>query len=146
MTKQAKTDKASLRDAILSRIQQSGERVFMRADFSDLGNYSQIGYALGRLVKQEKLVSIGYGFYSPAEISTLSGRIVPCRGITTLGRDALQKLGFELCLTRAEIAYNEGRSTQVPTGRKIGVRTNKRITRRIAYNGARIYYERHPVA
>ena len=146
MLKEAKTGNASLRDAILSRIQQSGERVFMRGDFSDLGNLRQIGYALGRLVKQEKIVSIGYGLYAKAQVSAISGRLIAVGDLPSLGREALKKLGFETCLTKAQMDYNAGRSTQVPTGRKIGVRTNKRITRRIGYGGRYVYYENQPVA
>ena len=141
-----KTSKSPLQEKILARAQASPARVFTRRDFEGLGSYGGIGNALRQLVKSEDMASIGYGFYARMRYNNLARRRTLDTGLPDLGREALTRLGFETCPTRAEIDYNANRSTQVPTGRRIGVRTNKRITRRIGYGGARIYYEYRPNA
>ena len=57
-----------------------------------------------------------------------------------LAKEALEKLGVELTSSQFTKDYNEGRSTQVPTGRLIGVKG--RISRKIGYEGTYVYYER----
>jgi hypothetical protein len=39
-----------------------------------------------------------------------------------------------------EVAYNAGKTTQVPTGRVVGVRG--RVRRRVGYNGVSLKFER----
>ena len=56
------------------------------------------------------------------------------------GRQALQKIGVKTLATAAERAYNAGISTQVPTGRVVGVAG--RVSRKIGYNGVNLSYER----
>ena len=55
-------------------------------------------------------------------------------------KELLKKLGVEVVPSSAERAYIAGKSTQVPTGRVIGVRG--RIVRRIGYNGNYITFEK----
>ena len=57
-----------------------------------------------------------------------------------LAAEALGRLGIETVPTRMEQAYNAGKTTQVPTGRVIGVRG--RVRRQISYNGFPLSYER----
>ena len=52
---------------------------------------------------------------------------------------ALIRLGAKPRSTKADLAYMSGRSTQVPTGRLIGI--DKRINRKISYKDAVIHYE-----
>jgi hypothetical protein len=54
--------------------------------------------------------------------------------------EALGRLGIKTVPTRMEQAYNARRTTQVPTGRVIGVRG--RVRRKISYNGFPLSYER----
>jgi len=56
-----------------------------------------------------------------------------------LAKEALKRLGVEVNPTKAELDYRAGRTTQIPTGRLIGVKN--RISRKIGYKGASIYYE-----
>ena len=114
----------------------------MREDFDDLGGYDQVGRALLSLTKKGKLVKIGYGLYAKAKVSSLTGNTVPVEPLPILARKALDRLGVAALPSQAEIDYGQGRSTQVPTGRLIGV--NKRISRKIGYNNIAINYERRP--
>lgn len=136
-----KNTRQKVENRIVDRIRRSRQSVFLRRDFSNIGGYEQVGRTLRRLVEKEVLVRIGYGLYARAEKSSLTGKIRPDRSLIDLGREYAQRLGYKTVPTRAQRDYNERRSTQVPTGRVIGV--EGRITRKVGYDGVRIYYEEH---
>ena len=48
------------------RIARSKTSVFLRADFSDIGRYGQVGLSLKKLVSEKKLIKIGHGVYARA--------------------------------------------------------------------------------
>ena len=122
------------------RIARKQSSVLLREDFDDLGGYDQVGRALLALTKKGKLIKIGYGLYAKAKISPLTGNTVPIEPLPALAQRALDRLGASPKPSRAATDYQEGRSTQVPTGRLINV--NKRISRKIAYNNIAVSYER----
>ena len=122
------------------RIARSKFDVFVRTDFRDLADYDQVGRSLRHLVAWGVLLKLGYGLYAKAATSPLSGRLVPRVGISEVAQQALEKLGVERVPSSYERAYNEGRSTQVPTGRVVGVRG--RISRKVGYNGNFVTFER----
>jgi len=128
----------NLEARLLERIRRMRRNVFLRADFSELGGYDQIGRALRTLVKRSELLKVGQGLYARARTSPLSGRLVPAKGLGTL-REALARVGIETVPTQLEQDYEAGRTTQVPTGRVVGVRT--RVRRKIGYGGVQLGYE-----
>ena len=136
--------KNTLEGKMTYRIKRSEASVFLRRDFKDLGGYDQVGRVLRQLVQKELLINIGYGLYARADQSGFfKGEVRADKSLPELGREALKKLGFKIVQTTAERLYNERKSTQVPTGRKIGIQGQKRISRKIGYNGRRVYFERH---
>ncbi|AMA10663.1 DUF6088 family protein [Picosynechococcus sp. PCC 73109] len=124
---------------ITTRIRRSKKEVFLRKDFSDLGGYDQVGRTLKRLTEEKQLIRIGQGLYAKARVSPLSGKAIPRIGIKELTTEALQRLNVETVPSSYERAYNEGETTQVPTGRVIGVKC--RISRKIGYNGKFVKFE-----
>lgn len=130
----------TLEGKISKRVTRKQSPVLLREDFEDLGGYDQVGRALKELVRKGKLLRIGYGLYAKTKVSFLNGKVLPLEPLPTLAKKALNRLGIETVPTTAEKAYTEGKSTQVPTGRMIGVKN--RISRKIGYNNANIYYER----
>ena len=112
----------------------------MRDDFKDIGGYDQVGRVLKGLVKKGLLINLGYGTYARSKRSSVSGAVVPESPLPELAKALLKKLRIETAQSSAEKAYNSGISTQVPTGRVIGVKG--RITRRIGYNGKYISFEK----
>jgi hypothetical protein len=133
--------KQSLEAKILNRITRTKGNVFLRKDFEDLGGYDQVGRALKNIQKKtNKIMRVGYGVYSKAEISRFSGELLPMDNLPDLGKEVLRRLNIEPLPSTADLAYYEGRSTQVPTGRLIGVKS--RIRRKIGYKGFSIKYER----
>jgi len=130
----------SLQSRIRYRIKRSKDAVFIPGDFQDLSDRDQVGRALRRLIVEQKLIKIGYGLYAKAKISSVSGNAVPVKSLPSLGKEALNKLGVTVVPSAATSSYSIGKSTQVPTGRVLGVR-DTRISRRIGYGGKYIVLE-----
>jgi hypothetical protein len=129
----------TLESRLLNRIDRKRGDVFLRADFEDLGGYDQIGRALRQIVREGRLVRVGQGLYARARPSIISGEPVPARGLATLS-EALGRVGIDTVPTRLERAYNAGETTQVPTGRVVGVR--RRVRRKVGYGGMNLSFER----
>ena len=122
-----------------TRIERKRDDIILRQDFLDLGDYDQVGRCLLRLVKEGKLVKIGQGIYVRAIVSPLDGSPSLPGSLNSLVLEAMKKLGIPVGLTEMEIRYNDGKTTQVPTGRVIGVR--KRVRRRIGFGGYSVRFE-----
>lgn len=129
----------TIEDRIACRIARSRGEVFMRKDFNDIADYDQVGRSLRQLVAKGKIVKIGYGLYAKAGVSPLSNRTVPRRGLRDLATEALKKLKVEVAPSSYDRAYNQGRTTQIPTGRVIGVKG--RVARKIGYDGKYVTLE-----
>lgn len=132
--------KNTLKSRISYRIKRSKSHVFLRKDFEDIGGYDQVGRILRVFVEKGVLISIGYGAYVRTRVSSVTGNLIPEKPIPDLANELLKKMGIKTFLTKAEVAYNNGESTQVPTGRVIGVQG--RIVRKLGYNGVSVAYER----
>ena len=132
--------KDTLEGKITYRVKRSKTPVFVRDDFKDIGGYDQVGRILRGLVKKGLLISLGYGTYARSRKSSVSDAIVPEKPLPELAKELLKKLRVKTVPSSAEKAYNSGISTQVPTGRVIGVKG--RIVRRIGYNGKFISFEK----
>ena len=129
-----------LEDKIRYRIKKSKDTVFLLKDFDDITSRNQAGQILKKLIKDGLLMKIGYGLYSKCEKSEIDGRIIPQKGLIEAGKEALAKLGVKTYPTTYETLYNNFQSTQVPTGRVMGVKS--RITRKISEGGYSLKYEK----
>jgi hypothetical protein len=108
-----KTLRAKIEDRIARK---PGDTVFLTREFAGLGGETQVLRALRGLVRDGRLVRLGYGVYGRAIISRLSGEplLYSPGGFRSASREALTKLGVKWEPTESERAYNEGRSTQIP--------------------------------
>lgn len=129
----------TLEARIQKRIARKQSDVFLRADFEGLGGYDQVGRVLRDLVRKGQLLKLGYGIYARAVKSPLSGKAMPPKGLATL-TEAIERLGVKTVPTRLEKDYNAGRTTQVPTGRVVGIQG--RLRRKLGYNGITLSFER----
>ncbi len=127
---------------VLARIARKNYAVFVREDFEDLGGYDQIGRILRELAQEGRLLKLGYGLYAKTEVSSLTGNRIPVKPLPELAREAVQRLGLKVVPSKAERDYNSGRTTQVPTGRRLAVKG--RINRKIGYDGVYVSYEPAP--
>jgi hypothetical protein len=84
------------------------------------------------LVREKRLVRLGYGVYGRAVVSRLSGDSILYSqgGFLGAARQALTKLGVKWEPSEAERDYNEGRSTQIPLNPVVRVRG--RFSRRLS--------------
>ena len=132
----------TLRARIGERIARRRDEVFLTREFRDLGGEDQVLRALRGLVRDGRLVRLGYGVYGRAETSRLSGKpmLAAAGGFIGAARQALDKLGVPWEPTDAQRAYNEGRSTQVPVNP--AVRVKGRISRRLKYQDTELRLER----
>ncbi len=123
--------KKTLRERVEGRIARKRDDVFLTREFSDLGGEDQVLRALRGLVRDGRLVRLGYGVYGRAIVSRLSGEpmLYSANGFIGAARQALTKLGVQWEPTEAERAYNEGRSTQIPINPV--VRIKGRFSRRL---------------
>ena len=133
----------TLREKIENRMaRRASEDVFLTREFADLGGEDQVLRALRGLMKDGRLVRLGYGVYGRAIKSRLSGKPVlrSSNGFISAARQALDKLGVEWEPTKSERAYNEGRSTQVPVNPV--VRVKGRFSRQLRYGNSELVLER----
>ena len=131
---------SNITEQIERKVGRSKRNVFLRKDFAKLGSYDAVGRALRQLTARGEFVQIGYGLYAKAERSPFTGKPAPVVGIKRLATEALGRLGKSVEQSAIESAYNSGRSTQVPTGRRIA--TKDRVRRRIGYDGNYVVFER----
>lgn len=134
--------RGTLRERVETRIAERRDDVVLPREFSDLGGEDQVLRALRTLVRDGKLVRLGYGVYGRAEVSRLSGRpmLAARGGFIDAARQALDKLGVRWEPTEYQRAYNEGRSTQVPVNPAVKVKG--RFARRLKYQDAELRLER----
>lgn len=132
----------TLREKIGDRIARRRDEVFLTREFRDLGGEDQVLRALRGLVREGRLVRLGYGVYGRAETSRLSGEPMLAAGGGFIGaaRQALDKLGVAWEPTDAQRAYNEGRTTQVPVNP--AVRVKGRFARHLRYQDTELRLER----
>ena len=123
----------------LQLIEKVKRNVFLRQDFSGLGSYRQISRALKKLVKQGKLVRIGFGIYARAHLSKYLEEPLVDDGFDVVAREALNRIGVQWEPGAAEKEYNLGLSQQVPTQNVVHLKS--RFRREISYAGRKLYYE-----
>jgi hypothetical protein len=86
----------TLRARIEARVaRKAGDWVFLTREFRDLSGETQVLRALRGLVRDGRLVRLGYGVYARAIISRLSGEplLLNPTGLRGAAREALTKLG-----------------------------------------------------
>ncbi|MDE0308571.1 MAG: DUF6088 family protein [Acidiferrobacterales bacterium] len=120
---------------------RSKDSVFTPMDFLDLSDRDQTGRVLRNLVAEQSLVKIGRGLYAKTKKSSVTGNKIPAKPLPELAKEGLTKIGARVVPSRADLAYNSGKSTQVPTGRVLAIK-GKRVSRKIGYNENYIVLER----
>ena len=123
----------TLRQRVEGRIaRKTRDRVFLTREFLDLGGEDQVIRVLRGLVRDKRLMRLGYGVYARAVVSGLTGKAVLLHpgGLSGAARDAMTKLGVDWSPTEAEKAYNERRSTQLPVNPVLVVKG--RFSRRLS--------------
>ena len=103
----------TLRERIETRIvQRREEDVFLPREFADLGGEDQVLRALRCLVREGRLVRLGYGVYGRAVVSQLSGEpiLYSPNGFAGAARQALTQLGASRTLIRRALPAAQPRN------------------------------------
>jgi hypothetical protein len=117
------------------RIRESERVVFLRRDLQAPVSYDATGRAIQRLVRRGALVRLAPGVYAKARKSSITGEPVPAGSPERIIREAADRMGLQIRESGSMRAYNEGRSEQVPTGRRIAVEGRPRAPRLTIGNG-----------
>jgi len=131
---------------IVDRIQRSianlSDDVVVRSELKSFGSPSQVGLALRGLIDR--------GFSSPGvgrvrESKPVCSQASRSRSpVEVLGPQALTKFGVKFELGHITKSYNSGASTKIPSGVVLNT-GDRRVTRKIGFNGKYIEYERRCV-
>jgi hypothetical protein len=132
--------KATVKERISASLGASKDFVFLRNEFDRFGDYRQVSRAVNELMDDGLIVRVGYGVYTRAIKSPLSGAPVPQAALMAIGLEAMRKLGVKADVGARERALQEGRSTQVPMLPVISIGT-ARIRRKIGFGKRTIAYE-----
>lgn len=124
----------SLKYKVLQRIEQLPSTVVLRSDLSDLSGSRQIGSILQQLIKEEKIIRLGYGVYAKLSRSERFKSSYLSGGFNRVAKEALTRLKVNWKPSRAEEEYNSGKSTQIPVNTVF--RIKDRFNRKLSYNGA----------
>ena len=111
----------------------------MLPDFLDLSDRDQVMRALRKLIAKNLIMKVGQGVYVKAKESKLTGKIIPQIDLAEIGKSVAKKLNIKVLPSRYELWYNEGKTTQVPSGKVIAIKGT--ILRKIGFNGVYITYE-----
>jgi len=111
----------------------------MLPDFLDLSDRDQVIRALRKLIAKNLIMKVGQGVYVKAKVSKLTGKIIPQIDLAEIGKAVAKKLNIKVLPSRYELWYNEGKTTQVPSGKVIAIRGT--ILRKIGFGGSYITYE-----
>ena len=134
--------KVKYQDTLLYKIQKRIDRkrsqIILSSDISDFADKAQISRALPQLVKQGKLVKLGYRvFAKPLFYSDRLNK--PIIDFLQASQETLNKLKVKWELGKAAQNYNAGRSTQIPV--KVSVKLKSRFSRDISYGTMKLRYE-----
>jgi Family of unknown function (DUF6088) len=136
--------RTTLRTKIEDRLAQGRARketTFLTREFLDLGGSDQVIRVLRQLVKELRLVKLGYGIYCTAFPSRIvPGKAASYAGLEAASRQALDKLNVPWEPSSWTKAYNEGRSTQVPMNAVLKI--NRRFRRNLSMEGKSLIQER----
>lgn len=130
----------SVKERMVRSIALRKGEVVLRTDFESMGSPSQISRALKELIVAGKIIRLGYGVYAKARPSTLSGKPVPRVSLEELAQEALEKLGVPIRLGRAQAAYVEGRTAQIPVRTTFNT-GQRRISRKLTVGISTVRYE-----
>lgn len=129
----------TIQDRLRTRVKRSKRSVFLRADFTDIADYDQVGRGLRGLVRESLLLKIGYGLYVRARTNRITGELMPDNAAGNDGViiEAMERLGVDYRLDDLSLKNLAGESTQIPASVKV-VPTSARFTRKIEVGKQRV--------
>ena len=134
--------KATTQTRMAMSIASSQSDVFLRDYFDRFGSPSRVTRAIQELIKEGRIVRLGYGVYAKARPSSITGNPVPRQALESLAEQALLALGVQPKLGKARADYAAGLTTQIPMACVISV-GRSRVQRKLQLSGREVIYERN---
>lgn len=132
--------KASTKTRMAQSIARSSRDIFLRNELAQFGTPSRVTRGINDLMREGKIMRLGYGIYAKTEPSIVTGNPIPRKVLETLTKEAFNSLRIPIELGKAQTAYAEGRTTQIPMS--IVVSTgNKRVNRKLRLGDREVIYE-----
>ena len=122
-------------------IASSRADIFLRSSFDRFGSPSRVTRAIQELIKEGRIVRLGYGVYAKASPSPISGKPIPQKPLESLAEAALEALGVKVQLGRARAEYMAGNTNQIPMSLVVSVGTS-RIQRKLQLGKRTVIYEK----
>jgi len=130
----------NIKQRMLRSIAKRKGEVILRKDFKNMGSQSQVSRALSGLIEDGRLVRLGYGVFAKARASSITGKPVPREPIEALAMETLARLEVVAKPGRAQTAYAEGETTQIPMQPTFST-GERRITRKLTVGICTVRYE-----
>ena len=134
--------KASTKTKMAMSIASSQSDVFLRSYFDRFGSPSRVTRAIQELIKDGKIVRLGYGVYAKASPSPISGNPIPKKPLESLAEQAFKALGVEVQLGESRAKYAAGESTQIPMALVVSI-GQSRVQRKIRLGTREVIYEKN---
>lgn len=122
-------------------IASSRSNVFLRSSFDRFGSSSRVTRAIQELIKEGKLIRLGYGVYAKTAPSSISGKPIPRKPLESLVQEAFEALGVKAQLGKAAARYAAGESTQIPMALVVSIK-DSRIQRKFRLGTREVIYEK----
>lgn len=130
---------------LIFRIRRSIARrkgsVVLTRDFSGFGSKAAVAKALRELVGSNVLCRLGYGVYGKLRFVEHLGRHALQRPFEGMAEEALRRLGVSCGPGRAQRAYLEGKTNQIPM--TVAFEVGTRIRRNLGLGELKVSYERN---
>lgn len=115
--------------------------VVLTRDFSGFGSKAAVAKALRELVGSNVLCRLGYGVYGKLRFVEHLGRYALQRPFEGMAEEALRRLGVSCDPGRAQRAYLEGKTNQIPM--TVAFEVGTRIRRKLGLGELKVSYERN---
>jgi len=100
--------------------------IVLRDDVTSLGNPRKVSRNLNYLIREGKLIKLGYGIYAKTEENPYLETMAIRGGFASTSLEALDRLGIEWEPEEAVENYNIGSSTQVPANVSVRLKSRYR--------------------
>jgi len=131
-----------LKTRMLRSIGKREGEILLRRDFEGWASSSQVTRTLQSLLSRGVILRLGYGVYTKARPSALSGRPVPRQPLEVLAAETFQRLNLRVSPGSSLQAYARGTSPQIPM-QAVFRMGQSRCCRRLGVGDRTIRYERN---
>lgn len=134
--------KTSTKTRMAQSIARSPRDIFLRNELAEFGTPSRVTRGINELIREGKIMRLGYGVYAKTEPSILTGTPIPRKMLESLAFEAFNSLRIPIELGKARADYTGGKTNQIPMS--VAISTGKRrVIRKLRLGNREVIYEKH---